>query len=748
MKTKFKYGKIAVACATAAIFLMSPVTASAAEEATTPATQGEEVSQSSGNSGKLKLSLTRTDKFGDEVHVGDKLTYSVDYRNNDTETWTAFPRQSNLENVLTTSSSNCRWANLAAGKAGGTCTTANHIVTSEDLEKGSFTASVTYARTADTQGTQILEDGITAVSDAVKVVEGETIDPSTVPTVRSDGEPVSLAVSGQGFDCYRIPALAEAPNGWILAIYDGRAQGCPDAPSTSSLVIRTSKDGGKSFEPARVLDAGKTAPVGETYGYTDPSIVVDEVTNEIFVFSVKSYDRGWGNSQAGTDPNDRKVIQMSVRSSKDNGLTWGETRVITPDVTASSSWTSRFASSGQGIQLQYGSYKGRLIQQALVNNEGVHQAVSVYSDDHGATWKVGNPVGIDMDENKVVELSDGSVMLNSRPLRAGYRKVTISNDGGVNYGEVREEKQLPDVADNASIIRAFPHASEGSSLAKVLLYSSASGPSQETGNTRLNGLVRISFDDGKTWSAGKLFKSGRMDYSTLTSLSSKNGGGYGLLYEDSASWNIDYTHISLDWLGYIAATASAQETVRAGKNEVHLQITNLGSHDYENLVIEPQIHMGSPTTKSLMRNQQVDEQGSSEGSGWMAESVRVSSLPAGKSVSVPMTVYVSDEVKEGDTAQFNLSVSDEGLSGVPGELQLVMKASQTDEQGSGVVKDDEKESASKIENSASAQHPSKEQTPSALGKTGTNIAEMTVAIIVLSSLGLLTLVRRKGTHLS
>ncbi|GAE71438.1 sialidase [Cutibacterium acnes JCM 18916] len=43
-----------------------------------------------------------------------------------------------------------------------------------------------------------------------------------------------------------------------------------------------------------------------------------------------------------------------------------------------------------------------------VRNSVGQQAQSIYSDDHGITWHAGNPVGRMMDENKVVELSDGT----------------------------------------------------------------------------------------------------------------------------------------------------------------------------------------------------------------------------------------------------------------------------------------------------------------------------------------------------
>lgn len=364
---------------------------------------------------------------------------------------------------------------------------------------------------------------------------------NTVCGANHDGA-MSLAAPGDyGVACYRIPALAEAPNGWILAAFDARPHNCQDAPQANSIVQRISKDGGRSFEPQHVVAAGHDGV--DKYGYSDPSYVVDRQTGEVFLFFVKSYDAGFGTSQAGVDPSARTVLQAAVTSSIDNGVTWSEPRIITADITNSESWISRFASSGAGIQLTYGEQAGRLIQQYTIKElDGRYRAVSVFSDDHGATWHAGTPVGDHMDENKVVELSDGRVMLNSRSSDGnGCRYVAISRDGGATYGPVIRETQLPDPENNAQIARAFPDAPEGSAQAKVLLYSSSS-PSD-----RIDGLVRVSIDDGKTWSAGRQFTTGPMAYSVIAALSHKAGGGYGLLYEGDNN-NIMYTRISLDWL--------------------------------------------------------------------------------------------------------------------------------------------------------------------------------------------------------
>lgn len=365
----------------------------------------------------LTVSLTRTDTLGSPVRAGQTLTFSISYTNLSTQTITAFPRSSNLTGVLTTSSPNCRWGSLAAGATKG-CTTATHLVTAADVEAGSFSPSVTFDATTDTAGSNILQAGITATVPAITTAEGDPDDPATIPSERVDGVPLQLASANYlGFTCHRIPALTQAPNGWILAAWDGRPDSCQDSPNPNSIVQRISKDGGKSWSVAKVIAAGQgTVSSTDKFGYSDPSYVVDHTTGKIFAFFVKSFDVSFQNSQLGTDPTNRNVLHAAVMESADNGQTWTTPKVITADITGDGAFRSRFAASGEGIQLRYGAHAGRLIQQYTFASTtlNTYQAVSIYSDDHGVTWKAGTPVGTGMDENKVVELSNGDVMLNSR----------------------------------------------------------------------------------------------------------------------------------------------------------------------------------------------------------------------------------------------------------------------------------------------------------------------------------------------
>ena len=543
-----RYGRALAAVSGAALMCASlSVPALATPESDTQPSDAATASASEATPAPITVTATRTDKLGDKVYVGDTLTYTFTYTNQTDGALTVFPKESNLSGVLTTGAPNCRWHNLSAHTT-KQCTSATHTVTEADLAAGSFTPTSAWAATRDRNGNDVIAGGISANAEAVTVLPGSRApepDPVETPKDYAIGEVARLASPGvAGFKCHRIPALTTATNGWIIAAWDGRPETCQDAPQANSIVYRISKDGGKSWTPIQTALAG--TPGANKVGFSDPSFVVDRTTGTIFLFSVKSFDAGLFQSHLGTDPTARNILHAHVVESHDNGQTWVNPRTITDQVTAGyeGQWFTRFASSGEGIQLRYGAHAGRLIQQYAVANSGSTSlmAVSVYSDDHGVTWKPGAPSEGSADENKVVELSDGRLLLNSRTQgTAGQRLEAISYDGGQTWGPFRHNWDLTDPRNNASIIRAYPNAPQGSARARVLLFSNA-----DSSSARANGTIRVSYDDGFTWNEGKVFESGDMAYSTLHAL---NDGTWGLLYETGGYKNIDFMRVDAAYLG-------------------------------------------------------------------------------------------------------------------------------------------------------------------------------------------------------
>ncbi len=425
---------------------------------------------------------------------------------------------------------------------------------------------------------------------------------------------------------YRIPALAHLGGGVVLAAWDARPGSSADAPNPNSIVQRRSTDNGRTWGPMTTIAAGHVADAsGPKYGYSDPSYVVDAQAGKVFAFFVFSKDQGFGGSHYGNDDADRNVISAAVVESGDGGLSWSTPRLITAVVKPGASSTnpqpgdvrSMFASSGEGIQLRHGAHAGRLVQQysgyvRQADGSEAFQAWSVYSDDHGATWVKGAPVGTGMDENKVVELSDGRVMLNSRDSAGSkFRKVAISTDGGATYGPVTLDRQLIDPTNNGSITRLFPDADTGTADARTLLFTNSASQSD-----RVDVTARVSCDDGVTWPGRRLVRSGFSAYSTATRLAD---GQIGVFYEAGYTNDLELARFDDAWLGYVCAPLTAADrTVRAGSTtSVPVTVANQEATTLSG----GSVSMAAPT-------------------GWSAGTVAVPDVAPGASVTVdvPLTV--------------------------------------------------------------------------------------------------------------
>lgn len=357
-------------------------------------------------------------------------------------------------------------------------------------------------------------------------------------------EQVLAAPGDWGVKNFRIPALAVAPNGDLLAAFDKRPEH-GDSPAPNSIWQRRSTDLGRTWGEPEVVRAGLESTVpGEKLGYSDPSYVVDVETGTIFLFCVFSKDVGVWDGEYGDDDEDRRIMSANLSVSHDSGLTW-EHRLIT-EVVKPADCRAMFATSGAGIQLRYGARKGRLVQQYagwFRNASGGEDvsAYSVFSDDHGETWQMGTPVGTEMDENKVAELSDGTLMMNSREhVRTGRRWVAYSHDGGETWEDLHRDPALVDPGNNAHLTRAYPEAPQGSATARVLLFSHA----DHVPNDRVNGTVEISTDDGASWVRKRVFAPDACQYSVIIPVARDE---FLLAYEGEQE-TIMIARLDMDWI--------------------------------------------------------------------------------------------------------------------------------------------------------------------------------------------------------
>lgn len=370
---------------------------------------------------------------------------------------------------------------------------------------------------------------------------------------------------------FRIPAMEQTVRGTLLAAFDGRPS-MGDLPTPGiGVVLRRSTDEGETWTPLQTLHSDPIWSGG------DPSLLVDRGTGRVFCFFTSSKDAGYGSSGTGNDPQDPGITQLDVAVSDDDGLTWTPRR-ITPEV-KDPAWAGMFASSGAGTQLRHGPQAGRLLQQYVVRIDGGNFAVTAYSDDHGATWQHGEPVGPGADENKVSERSDGSVLLNVRV--RGRRRQAVSTDGGASYSELVTVPEQIDPGCNGDLRRLFPDAEPDDPRARIQVLVNAADPS-----IRRNLTLRVSFDDGTTWPAAFVLDEEASAYSTTVPL---GDGRLALLYEREGYTTISFRRVDVAALAPspLALSLAADLSLPAGSTaEVTVSLTNTGRTTAKGVAVE------------------------------------------------------------------------------------------------------------------------------------------------------------------
>ncbi|AFR30544.1 sialidase family protein [Arthrobacter sp. Rue61a] len=357
--------------------------------------------------------------------------------------------------------------------------------------------------------------------------------PSAVPDVEH-----VLAVRGMGgYRQYRIPALAVSMRGTVLAAYDGRPN-LDDLPNPIDLLLRRSYDHGVTWEPQQVVRRGSGL-----HGFGDPSLLVDAIIGRIFMFHAAGTHAGFFEAVAGMEP-DEDVQHADISFSDDDGHNWHHRRLTTQLKTGDI--TGLFAAAGQGIQIHSGPLVGRLVQQYVLLVGGAIMAASAFSDDHGETWKLGNLIGpgttgVGPNENKVVCLDDGRLLLHSRATPS--RLAAVSDDGGQTWSPLQPVPDLPDPSDNGSLTRfdGLPHiAFAAPETSSWLLASNNQDP-----HLRRNTVLSLSPDNGATWPAKLTVCSGSSAYSTVTRLPN---GNIGVLYERQGYREIVFASIPAEQL--------------------------------------------------------------------------------------------------------------------------------------------------------------------------------------------------------
>lgn len=286
--------------------------------------------------------------------------------------------------------------------------------------------------------------------------------------------------------------------------------------------VKRSEDLGESWSEVEILiDDGGEMAAG------DPCMLVDRETGTVWIVYDHVYPtmdellrRDPQRAEGAEVEWHRRVIFLHAIRSDDDGRTWSEPIDLTPQV-KDDGWVAAMAGPGMGITMT----NGRLICPGYrrfgedFSRDGSHV---YFSDDHGATWHVGESPSPKTNEAQVVELADGRLMMNMRTPR-GYdrRMVATSGDGGETWSEARDAPALVEPACQASFIRWTSEVAGDDR--NRLLFSNPADPEKRTNMT-----VRLSYDEGETWPVARLVNGDFCAYSCMAALPD---GTVGLLYE-------------------------------------------------------------------------------------------------------------------------------------------------------------------------------------------------------------------------
>ncbi|MEI8059134.1 MAG: sialidase family protein [Ferruginibacter sp.] len=318
---------------------------------------------------------------------------------------------------------------------------------------------------------------------------------------------------------YRIPGIVSSNKGTLLAVYDIRYKNSGDLPGNIDVGLSRSTDSGKTWEPMKIImDMGEP---NDNNGVGDPAILFDPVTKKIWVAALWSKgNHSIAGSLPGLSPD--TTGQLVLTSSSDDGITWTTPYTITPQV-KNPAWHIFFQGPGNGIAME----DGKLIFATQYWNESkVPYSTIIYSNNHGLTWegKILGPKS-NTTESQVVETTPGTLMLNMRDNRGGYRSVATTNDLGSNWTEHSTSFiTLPDPICMGSLIKAKVNV-DGKQK-EILFFSN---PNTSLG--RYNITIKASLDLGETWlPLNKLLIDERVcfGYSSLTKIDDNT---IGILYE-------------------------------------------------------------------------------------------------------------------------------------------------------------------------------------------------------------------------
>lgn len=365
------------------------------------------------------------------------------------------------------------------------------------------------------EGKQVLAEGANYVWVACKVAKSANVDRTIEASCQqlsfSNGHTVDLQsetftqrlgvalrqAGDDGIHTFRIPGLATTNRGTLIGVYDVRRRSGSDLPGDIDVGMSRSTDGGKSWEPMKVIMDMGSDPQWRYDGIGDPAVLVDQTTGTIWVAGTWSHgNRSWRGSGPGLSP--EETGQLMLVRSDDDGMTWSTPINITSQIKRPADCFI-LQGPGKGITMKDGTlvFPAQFQDPPNETNKAAHRlphSTIIYSKDHGATWQSGEAAFDDTTESQVVEVEPGILMLNCRYNRKAARVVMTTSDLGQTWQkhETSERALIEPNTCMASLIDVDRESSVHSQ--GRLLFSN---PNSLQGRNHMT--IKGATDSGLTW---------------------------------------------------------------------------------------------------------------------------------------------------------------------------------------------------------------------------------------------------------
>jgi sialidase-1 len=321
-----------------------------------------------------------------------------------------------------------------------------------------------------------------------------------------------------------IPGILVTAKGTVLAWCEARKKG--GDWDQIDIVLRRSTDGGRTFGEAKSIANVQGPKTKNEFAlrvkgvdpndvtYNNPVLIADKDGTVHMVFCLE-------------------YMRCFYQQSKDDGVTWSTPVEITTTFGAFKKdydWKVLATGPNHSIQLK----TGRLVVPVWLSTGtggNAHRpsvTSTIYSDDQGKTWKAGEIAvpcteeWINPNETVAVELADGSVMLNVRSESKKHRRlVAVSKDGATGWSTPRFDEALLEPICMGAIVRYSLAGVNGADKNRIL-FTNPDNLAREDGKEtegknrdRKNVTVKLSEDEGKTWTASRAIEPGFSGYSDV-----------------------------------------------------------------------------------------------------------------------------------------------------------------------------------------------------------------------------------------